>query len=45
MEVVGIDWSKNFHACYSMEKSKSFKITDDVEGFEKLLETVTKDAV
>ncbi|MGC9384875.1 MAG: IS110 family transposase [Kosmotogaceae bacterium] len=45
MEVVGIDWSKNSHACYSMEKSKSFKITDDVEGFEKLLETVTEDAV
>ncbi len=45
MEVVGIDWSKNYHACYSMEKEESFKITDDVEGFEKLLETVSEDAV
>ncbi|ACR78864.1 IS110-like element ISKol6 family transposase [Kosmotoga olearia] len=45
MDIVGIDWSWNFHTCYSIEQDKVFKIKDGIAGYEKLLKTVSKDAV
>jgi len=35
--IVGIDWSADSHTCYDLQTDKSFKITDSVEGYEKLL--------
>ena len=40
--IVGIDWSADSHTCYDLQADKTFKITDSVEGYEKLLKNCSE---